>query len=332
MRFHSSQFSCAAGRSLLFLAFWGAQGCDIFPPVSLCCSQCRHQPLCSMGLRQHELLVTDAQSKTITHLQETAQGRTAPEVSWGEGTTSANSTAGPAAHAASVHRAGTEWFGGLCKTALLPRFPVSYTKQIPQIQHILTVLAKMAQTRINILSVTVPFYFFFCIFFLSFYWALLIAVWTCGGVSTLQLWMGTHISLVHHLITSSIARVINSVCKGWGKHRTMDPVHYCHDTSLDFWQISLSFWNTAKHWYLVLFFWIVSVHLPLQVHIGEMQKTLGSLAYLLGSTSRKRKVFKFTCKFFHTSTVWHYAIELPSLALLKPSLILGTRFSHPNSC
>lgn len=234
MRLHSSQFSCAAGRSLLFLAFWGAQGCDIFPPVSLCCSRCRHQPLRSMGLRQHELLVTDAQSKTITHLQETAQGRTAPEVSWGEGTTSANSTAGPAAHAASVHRAGTEWFGGLCKTALLPRFPVSYTKQIPQIQHILTVLAKMAQTRINILSVTVPFYFFFCIFFSQLLLGSADSCVNMQGVSTLQLRMGTHISLVHHLITSTIARGINSVCKGWGKHKAMDPVHYCYDTSLDF--------------------------------------------------------------------------------------------------
>lgn len=67
------------------------------------------------------------------HLQETARGKKASEVSWEEWTTSAQNTVIPAACRASSGRRFTERFGGSCKTVLFPKFPVSQAESIPQI-------------------------------------------------------------------------------------------------------------------------------------------------------------------------------------------------------
>lgn len=62
----------------------------------------------------------------------------------------------------------------------------------------------------------------------------------------------------------------------------MDPMSYSHNTNLDFYFYSFLF-RILKifHYLLVLLSRVASMHLPLQIHIGEIQKTTGHLGLFL---------------------------------------------------
>lgn len=143
------------------------------------------------------------------HLQETARGKKAPEVSWEEWTTSAQNTAIPAARRASIGRGFTECFGGSCKTC-----PVSQISREPGWINSSDIIHSnnigYDGTDLSKLTVSiVPFFFFFCnsTFFPQLrLGSVLIPAWTCRDVVRISAVKWAHIFL--RCIFQSLASLV----------------------------------------------------------------------------------------------------------------------------
>jgi len=241
------------------------------------------------------------------HLQETARVKKAPEVSWEEWTTSAQNTAIPAAHRASVGRGFTR--------GLMQNSPVSQISHEPGWINLSNVIhsnnisldgtdqSKLTLFLFSSSFAIIPFFLCFCscIFFprvLS--GSVLIPAWTRRGVvhisamkwarvflrcifQLLALWL-VIIAIFLKCIWTNVVNcwlrlnskwlneksLENSFCMGWeGKEPWILCITAIIQTLFDIYSFLFRILQIVGD---LLFSRVLSMHLPLQLHIGQTEK------------------------------------------------------------